>query len=78
MNPADALELIDVTNDVLQLIPRHRKPMSDDVVLKTFHRTTGSGRSFLLDRGAVQALHEWIGRWLEEGWDGVTRKDVTS
>lgn len=70
MTPADSFEIVD-RNDVLHLIPRHRKPMTDDVLLRVFHRTTGGGRSILLDRQAAQDLHDWLGRWLEQGWDGV-------
>lgn len=29
------------------------------------------GRSVLLSRAQVEQLHDWLGRWLAEGWDGV-------
>jgi len=29
------------------------------------------GRSVLLSRAQVEDLHDWLSRWLAEGWDGV-------
>jgi hypothetical protein len=29
------------------------------------------GRSVLLSRAQVEELHDWLGRWLAEGWDDV-------
>jgi hypothetical protein len=29
------------------------------------------GKSVLLSRAQVEDLHDWLGRWLAEGWDGV-------
>lgn len=74
MNRADSFEIAD-HNDVLQVLPRHVKPCSDDLLLKVFHRTTGGGRSVLLSRRQAEGLHEWLSRWLAEGWDGV-KKDA--
>lgn len=71
-HPDDDYELVD-HNDVLQVGARHKKPCSDDLVLQVFHRTTGGGRSVLIEREQAAELHDWLGRWLAEGWDGVRR-----
>jgi hypothetical protein len=73
MKPSDAFELVD-QNDVLQLSPRHRQPITDDVVATIFHRTTGGGRAALLTRAGMQRLRDWADQWLAEGWDGVPRR----
>lgn len=63
-----------MATDVLQLKGRCKPPAEDEVVLCVFHRTTGGGRSILLERSQVEALHEWLGKWLADGWPGVPRK----
>ena len=73
MKAGDAWEHLDGT-DVLRLGPRHARPVSDDLVAQVFHRTTGGGRSALLNRAAAESLRNWLTRWLEEGWDGVARE----
>src|SRR5258707_322078 len=70
--PQDAYELVD-HNDVLQIMPRHKKPCSDDLVLRVLHRTTRGGRAVLIERGQAEELRDWLTRWLAEGWDGVRR-----
>ncbi len=72
MTPTDAFEFVD-SNDALQLLPRHKRPRTDDLVLRVFHRTTGAGRSVLLAREDALRLYGWLGRWLDEGWDGVPK-----
>jgi hypothetical protein len=73
MRADDPFQHID-QNDVLEFGPRHKRPVTDDLVAQIFHRTTGGGRSALLPRSEVARLHAWLGQWLEQGWDGVTRK----
>ena len=73
MKAAAAFEPVD-HNDVLQLKPRHKQPITDDVVAAIFHRTTGGGRAALLTRADMQRLRDWADRWLAEGWDGVPRR----
>lgn len=60
--------------DVLQLGGRTTPPTEDLVVAGIFHRTTGTGRSILLRRQAVEALHEWTAKWLALGWPDVPRE----
>jgi hypothetical protein len=59
--------------DALQVLPRSRPAREDVVVLRVMQRTMGpsSGRSQLLTRAAAEALHTWLGWWLENGWPGV-------
>jgi hypothetical protein len=66
-------EQLEPDNTVLQVTARHVVPMTDDLVLRVFHRTTGSGRSALLNRAAVAELHAALGAWLDDGWPGVTK-----
>jgi len=73
MQPKDGFEHVS-GNDVLRLSARHNHPITDDLVAHIFHRTTGGGRSALLDRAAAARLRDWLTRWLEEGWDGVRRE----
>jgi len=68
-------EHLERDNTVIQVTARHVKPITDDLLIKVFHRTTGGGRSALLDRDAVAELHAALGAWLDDGWPGV-RKEV--
>jgi len=74
MKAADMFEDRDgAANGVLRVGPRHTRPVTDDLVLSVRHRTTGDGRSFLLDKDKAVQLRDWLSRWLDEGWDGVRR-----
>jgi hypothetical protein len=73
VKPADAYQAIDHV-DVLQVAPRHKTPLTDDVVLSVFHRSTGGGQSVLLTRQHATELRDWLNRWIAEGWDGVPRR----
>ena len=64
-----------IDNTVIQVTARYVTPITDDLLVKVFHRTTGGGRSALLDRDAVAELHAALGAWLDDGWPGV-RKGV--
>ena len=46
---------------------RCKPPAEDEVALCVLHRTTGGGRSVLLERSQVEALHEWLGRGSPKG-----------
>ena len=70
-------ERLERDNTVIQVTARHVRPITDDLLVKVFHRTTGGGRSALLDRAAVAELHAALGAWLDDGWPGV-RKEVGS
>lgn len=51
------------------------RPAREDVLYpSTFHRTTGSGRSFAMSRAHAAAWHAWLGWWLANGWPGVPRR----
>lgn len=63
-----------MATSVLQVKGRYKPPAEDEVVLCVLHRTTGGGRSILLERSQVEALHEWLDKWLAGGWPGVPRK----
>ncbi|MEV4971978.1 hypothetical protein [Streptomyces scopuliridis] len=54
----------------LAFTSRHKKPMSDDLIVQAFHPTTGASRSFLMFRPEVEELHSALGKWLAEGWAG--------
>lgn len=69
---AAGFEAID-GSDVLQVTGRTTPPREDVLAARIFHATTGGGRSILLRRPAAEALHDWLARWLAEGWDGVPR-----
>lgn len=68
-------EQVEVNNTVLQVTARHRRPLTDDLLIQVHHRTTWSGRSALLDRAAVTKLHAALGKWLEDGWPGVPKQE---
>jgi len=68
-------EHLERDNTVLQVTARHVRPITDDLLIKVFHRTTGGGRAALLDRAAVTQLYIALGAWLVDGWPGV-RKEV--
>lgn len=70
---AAAFEHVNGT-DVLRVGPRHRQPVTDELVAQVYHRTTGGGRSALLTRPAAVALWLWLGQWIAEGWDGMPRQ----
>ncbi|MFD8595391.1 hypothetical protein ACFV1L_10355 [Kitasatospora sp. NPDC059646] len=48
----------------------HTRPISDTVVVRVFHPTTGGGRSFVLTRDEVTDLNGSLQKWLAEGWAG--------
>lgn len=75
MTPDKRLEIQDHGNTVLRCMPRHAKPMSDDVVLAVTHRTYDQGRSTLLTRAKATELRDWLDLWLDEGWDGIPQQD---
>lgn len=54
--------------DILAMRPRSTKP-DDTIVASIGHRY--ASRSVLLSRAKVAELHEFTGKWLAEGWDGV-------
>ncbi|MFE5093238.1 hypothetical protein ACFRCI_23475 [Streptomyces sp. NPDC056638] len=54
----------------LAFMSRHKKPMSDDLIVQAFHPTTGASRSFLMFRPEAEELHAALGKWLAEGWAG--------
>jgi hypothetical protein len=62
-------------NHVLLLGPRHRPPLSDDLVLAVQHRTyaASSRRSILMSRAQTGELLRWLTTWYEHGWEGVPR-----
>lgn len=72
MKAADAYQVTDC-NTVLRVTARHRKPVSDDLLIDVRHRTTRDGRSALLTRQQAASLRDWLTRWIEEGWDGTRR-----
>jgi hypothetical protein len=76
MTNPKALEIAE-TQCRLRLGPRHAKPISDDAVL-TIGYHSGSDKSVLLTRARAKELHEWLGTWLEHGWDGVKQEDGQS
>ncbi|MFD9205952.1 hypothetical protein ACFVZM_06690 [Streptomyces sioyaensis] len=55
----------------LVITSRHKTPITDDVLVKAFHPTTGASRSFLLTRTEVEELHGALGKWLRTGWAGL-------
>lgn len=57
----------------LKLGPRHNPPLSDDAVLTVGYHS-GGDKSVLLSRARATELHEWLGTWLERGWDGVKQE----
>ncbi|MGH3099300.1 MAG: hypothetical protein ACRDMV_25245 [Streptosporangiales bacterium] len=61
--------------DTLHVRGRHRRPVSDEVMLTCEHRTTRQGGSVVLDAGQAADLWRWLGWWLEHGWDGVAHTD---
>ncbi|MEU7243397.1 hypothetical protein [Streptomyces sparsogenes] len=56
--------------EALTFMSRHKKPCSDDIVVRAFHPTTGASRCFLLYRAEAEELHAALGKWLAEGWAG--------
>ena len=68
-------EHLERDNTVIQVTARHVRPITDDLLIKVFHRTAGGGRAALLDRAAVTQLYIALGAWLADGWPGV-RKEV--
>ncbi|MFJ9694925.1 hypothetical protein [Kitasatospora sp. NPDC101183] len=48
----------------------HKQPISDTVLVRVFHPTTGGGRSFLLTRDEVEELHGTLSKWIADGWAG--------
>jgi hypothetical protein len=56
-------------NAELAVSARHKKPITDDLVVTC--RQSYSERPILLSRAQVGELHDWFGKWLAEGWDGV-------
>jgi hypothetical protein len=58
----------------LKIAGRCKPPAEDEIALHVFHRTTGGGRAIVLERSQAEDLHEWLGKWLAEGWPGVARK----
>lgn len=61
----------------LKLGPRHATPITDDCVLTVGYHS-GNDKSVLLTRARAAELHEWLGTWLEHGWDGVKQVDGES
>lgn len=70
MDASDRLQIIGV-GDVLSMRPRSAQP--DDTVVLVVGYLSGNVKSILLSRAQVAELHEFTGRWLTEGWDGVRR-----
>lgn len=62
-----------MSTDVMQIRPRTRPASEDELVVTVQHRTIGAGRSILIERAHAEKLHEWLGKWLAEGWPGVPR-----
>ena len=75
MNPKP-LEIAE-TQCRLRLGPRYKKPITDDAVL-TIGYHSGNDKSILLTRARAKELHDWLGTWLEHGWDGVKQDDGES
>ncbi len=50
-------------NDLMEVTERLARPR--DVVIRISHRTTGGGRSILLDAADVAALRDALSAWLE-------------
>lgn len=73
MKANDQVNIVE-SRDRLTVGPRHQVPCSDDLVLAVRHRTIGDPRSILLSRAVAADLHAWLGRWLDQGWDGVPRQ----
>lgn len=61
----------------LRLGSRHTPPITDDAVLTVGYHS-GNDKSVLLTRARATELHEWLGTWLERGWDGVKQEDGES
>jgi hypothetical protein len=79
MTNPKALEIEDVQANLrLGVGPRYKKPITDDVVLTVSTRGGHGSRSILLTRARATELHEWLGVWLEHGWDGVKQEDGES
>jgi hypothetical protein len=53
---------------------RYAPAAGDELHLSVFHRTTRDGRGIVMERPQAEALHAWLGAWLEHGWPGVPRK----
>ncbi|MGH3745783.1 MAG: hypothetical protein ACRDT8_00105 [Micromonosporaceae bacterium] len=47
-------------NIVLEFGPRYRKPLDRTLIMSVFHRTTGGGRSLLLNEAGVKGLREFL------------------
>lgn len=58
----------------LEITGRHRPAAEDKLVLAIGHRTTGNPRAVLLERSQVEALYDWLGEWIANGWPGVPRR----
>ena len=59
---------------LLTVTGRHRKPVTDELVITLQHRTTGNPRSIVLSRDQVQDLSDALTTWLSEGWPGVAKR----
>src|SRR5262249_51082539 len=79
MTNPKALEIEDVQANLrLDVGPRHKMPITDDVVLSVGTRGGYSSRSILLTRARAEELHDWLGKWLANGWEGVPLEDGES
>ncbi|WP_406324084.1 hypothetical protein [Streptomyces niveus] len=63
-------ELATSGREGLAFTSRHRKPLTDDLVVQAFHPTTGASRAFLMFRPEAEELYSALGKWLAEGWAG--------
>lgn len=61
--------------DHLRVCGRHIKPITDELLIAVEHRTTGAAKAIVLSRPRVRELHAALGRWLDEGWPGVTQTE---
>lgn len=69
----EAFQIVNGT-DVLEFGPRYRRPQDDTIIMSVFHRTTGHGVSWLIERDAVVEMADR----LASSWDSVleTRRDM--
>jgi hypothetical protein len=59
----------------LRVTGRHIKPVSDELLLTVEQRSTGAGRSILLDYAATAELAAVLNEWITQGWPGVRPGD---
>ncbi len=63
--------------DELVVCGRHRKPVTDELLIWTRHVICG-GRSVVLNRVEVEQLVDVLRLWLETGWPGVKKSEASA